>query len=206
MNKADTRKYIQRILKRYDVGQEVNNSDEIYLLTRLFEKHPHWEIKKGCGIKSIRVRQGSYNSKCFEILRLDGTTTDISYTQCFDGKRTDIFEIKRACRSAVADVVWKFRDDNLVPGKSICPFTGEVLFKENTHIDHYDKKFREVFDLWIKDKDIKFIKSKLNDASIDGEMNRYFTNQEVINDFISFHNNNTHLRIVSVKANLNILK
>jgi hypothetical protein len=206
MNKTALKRQAKEILNRYDANHSVSNDNDYKFLISIFSMHPSWDIKRGCGVRDIIVRRTQYGDKCFYVVRDDGSQTDISYNKSVDGDGTKISEINKACRTAVRDIVIAFREDNVFFGESICPFTGEVLFKHNTHIDHHDKTFSEVFSDWIQNKDKDYLYSKINEGSKDGEMLVYFKDQSIVDDFVSFHNANTNLRAVSKIANLSILR
>jgi hypothetical protein len=204
MNKIDLTRACRTILNKYKPGQKI--IEENSFLMELFSKHHQWSIKIGIGVDYITVKKTQWGTNCFTIKRIDGTETDISYLQCVNGKSSDLSDVKAACRDAIRGIVAKFRNENVKFGVTVCPLTGDTLLKNNTHIDHYDLTFDEVVTLWLSDKDIKQLHSTLNEGSVDGETEIYFNDSEIIKDFVSFHNNNTHLRAVSKIANLSILK
>jgi hypothetical protein len=204
MTKVELKNRVRKILEKYN--DIVSDSNDYEFLISVFRQHPRWEIKQGIGINAIRIIKTKFGQKCFELEREDGSRTDISFLKCIDAPQTSNSDLKKARRSAVEEIVINFRKVNLVPGISTCPFTGEILFESNTHVDHYDRTFAEIFNFWILDKDKDYLLSKLNDKSVDGEIKTYFTDDKINQDFIEFHNNNTHLRIVSVTANLKILR
>ena len=89
----------------------------------------------------------------------------------------------------------------------VCPITGEVVYdKRDVHIDHYDMTFRQLFDEWVKGKDIEELYRMTLRSNKDNDTNTYFDNEEICNDFIEFHNKHTHLRAVSKRANLSELR
>ena len=202
MNKKELTEKCREILYKTDF--EIKDIDDNIFLISLFERHPEWNLKKGVGIKSISVISGSFNSKCFQINRIDGSTTDISFTKCISNP-SKLSQVKKACRAAIRPEIIKFRKDNVVYGNAICPFTKDPLYPDNTHIDHYDLTFDEMFLLWSADKSIVQLFKLINDTK-DNCFDTYFTDKEVESDFIKFHNQHCKLRAVSKFANLSILK
>lgn len=181
---------------------ELTREDKRWLY-RLFENHPEWKKKKGVGIKDIIRRKTMWGNKCFYLIRKDGSETDISYKVCIIGKPTKLAEVKKACRYAVTSEVMKVA--NAVRyGVDTCPITGDILTKGNTHIDHYNLTFAELFKKWVKQYDIDMLHSLIN-RSADGDTTTRFVSAQIEKDFIAFHNANTHLRAVTKEANLNIL-
>lgn len=204
MKQNELTKKCQEILYKYNLKAQVIEDEEIQFLLSVFEKHNEWESKNGAGIKSISIMQSQYGNRCFQLNRVDGTFTDISFTQSIK-KPSKISDIKKACRHAIREEVIKFRNDNVQFGNTVCTFSKEVLTKSNTHIDHFDFTFDEMFKLWILDKDINLLYTRINETK-DNEFETYFIDESVKQDFTIFHNNNSKLRAVSKNANLSTLK
>lgn len=195
----------KEILAQYSFDDVITDTEQINFLLNLFSLHPEFEQKQGCGIRNIIILKALYNSKCFGIVRTDGTKTDISYISCIKGKVNKLENIRKACRSAVDMEVYGVRLSVNV-GIDRCPFTDEVLTKDNIHIDHYDLKFADLFNKWIQGKDIEQLYLATNYKAEDLSFLTVFTDTDVAEDFRTFHNANTHLRAVSKTANLIILK
>lgn len=172
-------------------------------LYMLFQNHPEWKHKKGVGIKDIVKRKTMWGNRCFWLIRKDGSETDISYKICIQGRPTKLAEVKKACRHAVAGEVMKVAKQ-VNYGVDKCPITGDVLTKGNTHIDHYNLTFAELFKKWVNQYDLDMLYSLVNRTN-DGDTTTRFVSAQVESDFIRFHNANTHLRAVTKEANLNIL-
>lgn len=207
MNKSQLKAKAKEILHGHPLNHnlEPGSSDYNFLL-RLFQGHPEYGVKSGAGITGIYIGMGEvYKTRCFFINRLDGSSSDISYIRSVDGGTSKISDIKCACRSAIRDIVMDHRS-TVNFGVDTCPITGEILTDDNTHIDHYDHPFDVVANAWIKKYPIEYLHGMLNDATKDNETEIYFTTAAIANDFISFHNRNTHLRAISKSANLSILK
>ena len=201
-NKTQLTKIARYILKNTKGIVEKKHSD--FLIKHIFSNHPNFKEKVGCGIHHIEVRHNKYNQDNFYIVRIDNTSTDISYVKSlkYPNKYS---RVMRACRSAVYGEIQKERDKIELP--FVCPLTSEIITdKHLIHIDHYDLTFEELFNRWVSDKDIDYLYSLTLDSKKDNSLDTYFTDQEIINDFISYHNKNTHLRAVSANANLSVLR
>ena len=184
----------------------VGEEDTEFLLNNVFILHPNWPKKRGVGIKRIEVRDNpKYNNKNFFIIRLDDTETDISFTKCISNP-TDFRIIKNACRNAIEDIIIDFRDSIILP--FICPITGEEIDDyRNIHVDHYDLEFDDLVMSWIRNNNLSIQELKDNISNgIDNEIGNYFLSQSICDDFRNYHNNNTHLRLVSKRANLSNLR
>lgn len=204
MKQTELTKKCQEILYKYNLKAQVIEDEEIQFLLSVFEKHNEWESKLGAGIKSISIMRSQFGNRYFQLNRVDNTFTDISFTQSIK-KPSKISDIKKACRHAIRLEVIKFRNDNVQFGNTVCTFSNEVLTKSNTHIDHFDLTFDEMFKLWILDKDINLLYTKINETK-DNEFETYFIDESVKQDFTIFHNNNSKLRAVSKNANPSTLK
>lgn len=192
------------ILNNTPAGVYLCGDDKEFMIS-ILENHHEWSVKKGDGVTGVFIGRNAYGGKCFWLRRVDGSATDISFHVALDGRKNKRAEVVAALRTAVMPVVQDFKNTvNFYFDK--CPFTGETLTPMNTHIDHYDKKFREVVDGWLSGKDIDTLHSWLNPSGQDGNTTIYFINEEIVQDFTQYHNANTHLRAVSEYANLNILK
>ena len=182
----------------------VSDESAAFLLEQVFPNHPDWGKKVGIGIDHIEVRPDGYCGQCFFIVRRDGSFTDISFKAAISPPKK-ITDVKRACRTAIWPIIAKMRESIELP--FICPITGEVVRDRNdVHIDHYDLTFQEVFDEWVKGKDIERLHEMTLKSNKDDDTKTYFDNDEICKDFIEFHNRHTHLRAVSRKANLSTLR
>ena len=189
------------ILNRTELCDEVSETDRDFLVDSVFSRHPFWHQKtKGKKIVSVYVDKApEHNTRCFYIVRSDGTFTDIGLSRCF---KKSYDEIAMACRTAVAPEIAEFRYSLQFP--LTCPITGRVLnYLSEVHIDHYDLTFSDLVKAWTKGKDAEELQLE---APHDGKSAVRFADRFVEADFVRFHSQYTHLRAVSVEANLSILK
>lgn len=207
MNKSALLKKAKAILNDNQLGTIFDHSSEDYtFLLRIFQGHPEYQIKSGAGIVNVFIGKGvEFNTRCFFITRIDGSTSDISYIRSINGATTKISDIKCACRSAIEAIVADVRK-KVIFGVDICPISGDALTPDNTHIDHYNLTFEELFTLWIKLQNIDFLHSCLNDSTQDNAQKIYFTSNTIRKSFIEFHNCHTHLRAVTKTSNLSALR
>lgn len=203
MTRTEKLKKCKEILSKYNDENKLTPKDQIFM-TEIFSGHPDFEIKKGIGIDFIFTKKTKYNNMCFNIMRIDGSTTDISYIQSVSPK--DRWQdVKSACRNAIAPGIEGLR--SLVNfGVDRCQVTGQVLTKENLHFDHFDLSFEELFFLWSSQFDRDFLISKLNNSKKDNETECYFIDEDLKKDFLVEHGLFTHLRPVTKFANLSLLK
>ncbi|KAB1217168.1 DNA-directed RNA polymerase IV subunit 1 [Morella rubra] len=71
---------------RYPINDKLDENDKSTLMMALFF-HPHRDEKIGSGAQDIKVvRHPKYlNTRCFEVVRKDGTVEDFSYRKCVLG-------------------------------------------------------------------------------------------------------------------------
>ncbi|XP_050227875.1 DNA-directed RNA polymerase IV subunit 1 [Mercurialis annua] len=77
---------LSKILNKYSVDQQLSEADKCTLSMALYF-HPRKEEKIGSGFKDIKVvKHPEYeDSRCFSLVRLDGTIEDFSYRKCVYG-------------------------------------------------------------------------------------------------------------------------
>lgn len=169
----------------------------------------HWDIvrKVGCGIDHfILDKSPDHHSKCFYIVRKDGSIIDFSFHESITPRKSQQI-VYDACRSAIEQQIRDMRNMYINKLPFECPITGELIkTKDDFEIDHYDSTFYNVFRMWVADKDIDELEKNTNHFD-DGLCSKVcFIDTKIKNDFINFHNSHTHLRAVSKKANQSILK
>ncbi|KAL9248785.1 DCL, chloroplastic-like protein [Drosera capensis] len=88
----------RRILhgKQYQFGDKLNDRHHRALIMLLLPCHPDYEEKIGCGVDYITIGHHPQfeESRCFFIVRKDGTVVDFSYWKCIKGfvrKRYPLF-------------------------------------------------------------------------------------------------------------------
>ena len=201
-NKKEKTKLCKYILDNSDVRVEDKYSR--LLMKYIFPYHPEWKDKEGVGIDHIEVRPDGYGHKCFYLIRKDSTVTDISYlTSITPPSKKE--QVRTACRTAIRPTITDIKNSVKLPYR--CPITGDIITSmEDIQIDHYDMEFNDVFELWIKDKDLDWLYEDVMKSNVDGSTITSFKDESIIKDFIEFHNTHTHLRVVSKKANLSVLK
>ncbi len=69
----------------------------------LLDTHSRIKEKIGVGIEIIKIAKVKYNNKCFEIIRIDGSTEYFSYIRLINSPMTDFAKFNRACRDIIAE-------------------------------------------------------------------------------------------------------
>jgi hypothetical protein len=87
--KGDAEKHLMNMLNGYDVGDKVSDDDAV-VLAAVLERHPEATDKIGSGLSHFSVRSADFNTKCFWINRIDGTTEKFSFRACIYGRRSRV--------------------------------------------------------------------------------------------------------------------
>ncbi len=82
--RGDAVAYLKEMLRKYDVGDRVDQSDALILQAAL-NNHPDATAKIGSGISHFSVRSADFGTKCFWVNRTDGTTEKFSHSGCIYG-------------------------------------------------------------------------------------------------------------------------
>lgn len=109
-SKGEASDYFRSILYRFDIGQRIPEP-EATVLEWLLERHSEAADKIGMGVDYFCIRDAIYGTRCFEVVRTDGSKTDFSFKNCVDGHApTAQTQIFGAMRAAVAgDILDKKR-------------------------------------------------------------------------------------------------
>lgn len=132
-NQEEAKSHVRAILRRTGVGNFIEGEDKHFVL-ELIQRHPTAEEKIGSGIKSLQVVQNPWNrvAQGFDILRADGSRTDISFIKCISTIQTSTEgNLKAAMRRAISNQVIEFKRDQ---GPSRCGICS--IFMEHSHVDH----------------------------------------------------------------------
>ena len=133
--------YFRQMRDRYQVGDRIVDPDATEL-SWLLERHPEFRDKVGVGIDYFSVRSADFGTRCFEIVRKDGSSTDFSFGTCIDGKApSPLSEAIAALRAEVTeDILQKkrewFRERGDAEGKVACALTGRSITIDEAHADH----------------------------------------------------------------------
>lgn len=203
---------IKAILNSNNIGAKIENEEDSNFLFDFFSKyHPQWKEKLGeSGFSHFEV--GNYDkvsnsyytqTRCFFVVRNDGTREHISYTKCKKSHSSDYRKIINATlRNIIAPKIIQLRDSiKVFPYHS--PLGDWIYRKQDLHIDHYDYTFKEVVDMWIKSisRTEKEIVDCI-DCSGSNTETFCFKDGALRSNWEDFHDKNTHLRAISKKENL----
>ena len=170
----------------------------------LVKEHPNPDRKIGSGIEKVRIAKLRFSTKAFELVRIDGTSTYLSYTKRINKPKTKHSKFSKVCRSTIQNdlrqVKLEYFKKHSKKGRVKCQETNELLKWEELTVDHRQPntfsvivdRFVEVNDIDVKD--VKYISEKgLPDK---------FQNQKIADKFRNYHSKLANLRIVNKNLNL----
>ena len=121
--------HLYRIRDRYNDGIRITGLDSI-LLVAATDLHPDASQKRGCGIEYFTIKHSRHGTRCFVLHRMDGSSTDISFSNIFD----DPAKIRRA-------TALKALRDTIDPQVA-------KLRKPGYHVDH-EPAFKKLVNDWL---------------------------------------------------------
>ncbi len=202
-SKKSALEHYKKILNSYDFGERLNESDLKDILN-LMELHPNPKKKIGVGIKEIKIGKARYNTKSFELVRFDKTTTLFSYTKRINSPKSKFAKFSKVCRTAIQNdliqVKQNYFDKYSKKGRVKCQETGELFKWEELNIDHRQPNtFSVIVDRFIEVNKIDVEKVKYR--SVSGGLDE-FSDDELREKFTKYHKEKANLRIVSKNLNL----
>lgn len=210
-NQRTAHAHFKEMLNRHDLGDDVTRQDrdELYALLR---RHPEAVTKIGLGVERFFVDKAYMGTRCFWIERIDGSTTDFSYSSCVSGKAPTIDqEFAQACRVAVdpdlREAKRRYFDTHADDaGRVKCAVTGEFLTIDEAHIDHKPPMTFEVIVNTFRSSHPEIVPDyDIITPPADSQFVPQFTDDAVRDAFRSYHHNiaeQGNLQIVTARTNL----
>jgi hypothetical protein len=200
--KKDAKEAIKKILNGHRMGY-ILTGDEDTFIRDLIALHPATEDKIGCGIDHIEIRPDpDYGTtRCFHIIRPDGSSTDVSYQKCIDGEKyRQLF--RPALRTAIQHQIQQFKQVQFAIGPQRCPFTNELLTLETCHVDHLSPMtFETLVTEWLKLSGLGEVDVQITGRE-DNSSTRFMTNANQIDSWTAYHRQHARLRLLSQRGNL----
>lgn len=176
-------------------------------MLKVLKMHPHAVFKIKDGIQGFTVGYAQYGTKCFKLMRPDGSTTDFSYIKCIAGtKFNKKADFNAACRQAIKDIIYDFKKRELAGGGAVCPYHGTELTWKNSHVDHAPPNtFKEIVKSFLVCKRLDWKAIPIG-GKVDNATEKYFKAKKMRDMFVEYHNELADLRLISAKANLSDVK
>lgn len=202
-SKKEALEFYRNILNSYKVGETLNSTDFDNLFN-LLEIHPRKKEKIGNGIADFRVGLAKFNTKSFEILRIDGTSEFISFTKYIGKPKSPQTKFREACRQIIQNdlrnVKQSYFQANSKNGKVKCQESGELLPYEQLNVDHRQPNtFSVIVDRFLEIKNI--ILDEIKYIQINGGPNE-LENEILKKEFREYHKEKANLRLVKKELNL----
>lgn len=193
------RSKIRSIVAEYPDGAQLS-SEHFDFMIWVLHHHKRWRTKSSPGVVALTVqphqtRQGV--TRGFYLLRIDGSTEDISWTKCLlPGGGPNVWrEVNQAARNEIADQ----RDaaNHSVRYGSPCPICGEPL-KDGRHVDHEAPlTFEVLLRAWLAESG-----TLPEQVAIGTDWN--FTDRELAAHWQDFHQRHATLRVIHAYENLSL--
>lgn len=87
-NQTLARQHFAAMLKRYKPGERVSDVDA-QDVEGLFQRHPEFKERSGDGIDHFEIQIADFGSRCFRVVRKDGTWDRFSYKKCIAPSPSD---------------------------------------------------------------------------------------------------------------------
>jgi hypothetical protein len=200
--KLEAKAAVREVLNKYQMGHTLTGDEDMFIRD-LIALHPATEDKIGSGIDNIEIRlDPDYGTtRCFHIIRTDGSSTDVSYLRCIDGENRRQL-LRPALRNAILSQVINFKQDQFGRGAQRCPYTNELLSFENCHVDHLPPMtFETLVTEWLRLNGLTEAEIQITERE-DNNSTRFMTNENQIASWAAYHQKFGRLRILSRRGNL----
>jgi hypothetical protein len=208
--------HFKEMLHRYSNGNVVDTVDDHDDLIALLERYDACieggPTKIGAGIDHFERRLNwveGHSTPGFWVVRVDGTATDFSYISAVKGEpRSLLADFNDACREAVREDLLDaktehFRQHADAGGRVKCELSGELITKDEAHIDHAYPGFGHLAHSfraargWMPDIPLGIVSEPA-----DGQIHATFVDPTVKDAFRAFHHAAAKTRIVKGRENL----
>jgi hypothetical protein len=186
--------------------------DQCAFLFELFRFHDEWDIKTEQGVIGISTQTTEHGTRCFILVRKDGSNIDISFNRSIKmiptGRTKNLLpqyllDYKAAARTAIKPQICEFRDKSLSQSL-VCPYIGVNLSRENCAVDHISPNTfdRLLFDFSILNK----IKPVHVEVRSKNGVVAEFVDKQLELDWQIYHQATATLRTISRIGNLQLPK
>jgi len=196
VTKEQLYKKVKDIVASYQDGIPISDEHKQFMLS-VFSHHRNSESKFGCGVKDLVIRKTpAYGSRCFFIIRNDGTEIDISAKECIYPSSHTI-NVTLAAREEIQPQINMFKHNNEKPEN--CDLCGRTIHNsDTTEIDHIVlfsdlfNGFLQTYDLTIEDIEVEDNENGLTMKLKDKQQARCWS---------VYHNTHATLRYVHMECN-----
>jgi hypothetical protein len=137
--------------------EDLDADDSAWFVDLIREMHPYAD-KKLCKpvAKVRRYNRYGVNGNNLLLMYEDGSSCPFSWNKCCKGKlSSDAHSVKAAFRDAVKDQTSSVMFDAFSEAEEIkCPCCGEMIGRDQSHVDHMPPEFADLLGAWLIDHDL----------------------------------------------------
>ena len=188
------------------------SEESLTFLLELLQHHDEWSQKAGDGVRGVSTQTTAHGTRCFVLLRKDGSSIDISFPHAIrlvPSKRTAslipqaLRDFRSAARTAVDVQIRQFREAQLTYSQR-CPVTGDALSRDNCAVDHSPPAtFDAILFDFCRANQINPLSVVV--GSVDGTI-AVFEDKEILANWQAHHRDKAVLRLTSIIGNLQLPK
>ena len=220
MSFTSDKKELRRILNSHKIGECTTEEETAFISVFFRLYHPDW-YNKTQGLMQVvtyKIKAETDHQavgRCFWLILENGVEDDIGFNKLnahpADKEQYMRQNIAAACRTAVKQPSIKpFRDSILKKFKEDLPVYSDlsgkpILDKEDFHIDYYELTFEDLVEKWIEIKGMEYLYQKINMNDHMSTITK-FVDENLVEEFVQYHDQHTHLRVVTKEENLSLLK
>jgi Protein of unknown function (DUF3223) len=203
--KRDAEDACRKILYRSQSGGRVVVPADVQFLLDLLELHPEREIKIGVGIAHFEVRSNPRFGKqrSFYLIRTDGTETDFSFVKCLRPPTHRQLVMAAMRREVEGQIIEFAKHEYRVSSHVLCPITRRYVERDAAHVDHSSPTFLELAEDFAGRSGGWY---ELSVAHADGSIGVQLGSSHQAGAWRKYHRERANLRIVSIEANLSLLR
>ena len=183
---------------RYSYTGYLPTDDEMKWIIPLLEMHPRYEMKS-VDMVGIKV---SYSPPAFHFafVKKDMSSVDISYNKCLNGNLSkQKNQVLRACRDIIRPQIKELLD-KLDPNRIVCAITGDVLKREDVHMDHHYEQmpFIKIIQDFLKNEGLKWQDIEVVSKGV----THGFVSKELEQRLYEYHKSVSIIRPIHKKLNM----
>lgn len=196
----------QAVLYKYPPGSVVTDPEDEKFLLDLLQLHPNKDTKIGCGVARFEVRPSEKQSRqrTLWLVRTDGSETDFSFVKCLTPP-THARLVRAALREAIVPQINEFVRNAYTSGGQVqCPLTrADLSDRKQAHVDHHKPTFDELAQAFAEAEGGW---EAISVTSSDGMTGHRLADAHQAQAWDEYHRANASLRLVSIQANLSLLR
>ena len=206
-SQSDAMAFFKAMLNCYKQGDRVADVDA-FDLAALLERHTEYAEKVGVGVNHFEVMVTDQGTRCFRIVRSDGSGTDFSYPHCVRGRLPSRKEeVSRAFRQAIRFDLYNARDKFFsehrdAQGLLSCAVSNARIPPEQGHMDHRPPlTFEVIVTTFIEGRGLAYENISITTGT-DNQVVPTLTDESLSNHFRQYHARIARLDFVTSTINL----